>query len=182
MSRMSIHNNAGTSAHISSPEDVPWTERARRMVAYYEDALDFIHRASEHFAVSSGHIELVMQLWVDADDLDPLILPLLDALNVDLLDGKAELDTTRGVSAQPSAFGALDESEAEEVVYECIWSLNWGSGRGVSIALSVNSSGVFHVQARGKASGREHRIGHPPTERAIQDALTAAYVAEATSN
>ena len=152
------------------------------MVAYHEDALTFIHRASEHFAVSSEHIELVMRLWVDADDLDALILPLLDALNVDLLDGKAELDTTRGVTAQPSAFGAIDGADAEEVVYECIWSLSWGAGREVSVALSANSSGVFHVKARRKASSSEHRIGHPPSERAIQDALTAAYVAEATSN
>ena len=161
---------------------MPWIERARRMVDYYPDALNFIHRASEHFAVSSEQVELVMRLWVDADDIDALILPLLDMLNIELLDGAAELDTTRGVSVQPSALGAIDGSEAEEVVYECIWSLSWESGRGVSVSLSVNSSGVFQAQARGKASSREHRIGHPTTERAIQDALTAAYVAEATSN
>ena len=151
------------------------------MVAYHQDVLSFIRRASEHFAVSSEHVELVMRLWVDADDLDALVLPLLDTLNNELLGGVAELDTTRGVSVQPSAFGAIEDSDAEEVVYECIWSLNWESGRGVSVALSVSSSGVFHVRARGSASSREHRIGYPPTERALQEALTAAYVAEATS-
>ena len=152
------------------------------MVAYHQDALNFIRRASEHFAVSSEHVELVMRLWVDADDMDALVLPLLDALNTELLGGAAELDTTRGVSVQPSAFGAIEDSEdAEEVVYECIWSLNWDSERSVSVALSVSSSGVFHVQARGSASNRDHRIGYPPTERALQEALTAVYVAEATS-
>lgn len=179
---MSTQDITGTSAHVSCPEDLPWTDRARRMVAYHEDALNFIRRASEHFAVSSEDVELVMRLWVDADDLDALILPLLDALNVELLDGTAELDTTRGVSAQPSAFGAIEDSDAEEMVYECIWSLNWEPSRSVSVALSVSSSGVFYVQARGGASNREHRIGHPPTERALQEALTAVYVAEATSN
>jgi hypothetical protein len=149
------------------------------MVAYHQDALSFIRRASEHFAVSSEHVELVMRLWVDADDLDALILPLLDALNAELLDSTAELDTTRGVSVQPSALGALEGVDAEEVVYECIWSINWDSGRGVSVALSVSSSGVFNVQARGRTSNREHRIGHPPTESALQEALTSAYVAEA---
>ena len=179
---MSIHNNTRTSACASRQSDVPWIERARRIVAYYEDALNFIHRASEHFAASSEHIELVLRLWVDADELDALILPLLDRLSVELLDGEAELDTTRGVSVQPSAFGALEGADVEEVVYECIWSLNWECGKGVSIALSVSSSGVFYAQARGSASNREHRIGYPPTERALQDALTAAYVAEAISN
>ena len=151
------------------------------MVAYHPDALDFIHRASEHFAVSSEQVQLVMRLWVEADDLDALVLPLLDTLNVELLDGIAELDTTRGVSAQPSAFGAIEGSDAEEVIYECIWSLNWESHRGVAVALSVSTGGVFYMQARGSASGREHRIGYPPTESALQEALTAAYVAEATS-
>ena len=152
------------------------------MVAYHQDALSFIRRASEHFAVSSEHVELVMRLWVDADDMDALVLPLLDVLNTELLDSMAELDTTRGVSVQPSAFGAIEDSaDAEEVVYECIWSLNWDSERGVSVAMSVSASGVFHVRARGSASNREHRIGYPPTERALQEALTAAYVAEATS-
>ena len=151
------------------------------MVAYHQEALNFIRRASEHFAVSSEHVELVMRLWVDADDLDALVLPLLDALNVELLGGAAELDTTRGVSVRPSALGAIEGTDAEEVVYECIWSLNWESGRGVSVALSVSSSGVFQVQARGSISSREHRISYPPAERALQEALTAAYVAEATS-
>lgn len=178
---MPTHDDTETSAHVSRREEMPWTERARRMVAYHQDALDFIRRASEHFAVSAEHVELVMRLWVDADDLDALVLPLLDALNVELLDGTAELDTTRGVSVQPSTFGALEDSDAEEVVYECIWSLNWESDRGVSVALCVSSSGVFQLQARGSASNREHRIGYPPTEIALQEALTAAYVAEATS-
>jgi len=178
---MQTHSDTGNSGRASGQEDTPWTERARRMVAYHQDALNFIRRASEHFAVSFEHVELVMRLWVDADDLDALVLPLLDSLNVELLDGTAELDTTRGVSVQPSALGAIEGTHAEEVVYECIWSLNWDSGRGVSVALSVSSSGVFQVQARGSVSNREHRIGYPPAERALQEALTAAYVAEATS-
>jgi len=151
------------------------------MVAYHQEALNFIRRASEHFAVSSEHVELVMRLWVDADDLDALVLPLLDALNVELLRGAAELDTTRGVSVQPSALGAIEGSDAGEVVYECIWSVNWESDRGVSVVLSVSSSNVFQVHARSSASNREHRIGYPPTKTALQEALTAAYVAEATS-
>jgi len=178
---MQTHNNTGKSQRVTGLEDTPWTERARRMVAYHQDALNFIRRASEHFAVSSEHVELVMRLWVDADDLDALVLPLLDALNVELLDGAAELDTTQGVSVQPSALGAIEGTDAEEVVYECVWSLNWESDRGVSVALSLSSSSVFQVQARGSVSNREHRIGYPPTDTTLQEALTAVYVAEATS-
>ena len=159
-----------------------WIDHARRMVEYHSEALGFIERASEHFATNPEHAQLLLRLWVEADILDGIVLQALDELNVGLLDGRGELDTTRGVTMQPSALGVLgDMSADEEITYECIWSLIWGAGRGVSVTLSANDNGVFQVQARGTSSLREHRVGYPVTIGALQDALVNVYVAEATS-
>ena len=159
-----------------------WIERARRMAEYHSEALGFIDRASEHFATNPEHAQLLMRLWVEADILDGMVLQALDDLNVGLLDGQGELDTTRGVTMQPSALGVLsDVSADEEIIYECIWSLIWGAGLGVSVTLSANDNIVFQVQARGTSSLREHRVGYPVTIGALQDALVDVYVAEATS-
>ena len=159
-----------------------WIERARRMAEYHSEALGFIDRASEHFATNPEHAQLLMRLWVEADILDGMVLQALEDMNVGLLDRRGELDTTRGVTLQPSALGVLgDVSADEEIIYECIWSLIWGAGLGVSVTLSANDNIVFHVQARGTASLREHRVGYPVTIGALQDALVNVYVAEATS-
>ena len=159
-----------------------WIDHARRMVEYHSEALGFIERASEHFATNPEHAQLLLRLWVKADILDGIVLQALDELNVGLLDGRGELDTTRGVTMQPSALGVLgDMSAYEEITYECIWSLIWGAGRGVSVALSANDNGVYQVQARGTSSLCEHRVGYPVTIGALQDALVNVYVAEATS-
>ena len=77
-------------------EDMSWIERARRMAEYHPDALDFIRRASAHFPVAAHHVQLLLRLWVEADTLDALILPLLDEMNTELLCGQGELETTRG--------------------------------------------------------------------------------------
>ena len=150
------------------------------MVEYHPDALDFIRRASEHFPVHAGHVQLLLRLWVEADALDALILPMLNEMNADLMDGNGELDTTRGVSTQPSPLSGLDDGAADEVVYECIWSISCADGRGVSVVLAVNDSGVFQAQARGSISAQERRIGYPVAKGVLEDALVAVYVAEAT--
>ena len=149
------------------------------MVAYRPEAADFIRRASEYFPVKPEHAKLLLQLWVEADTLDGMILPLLQEMNAELLDGLGVSDTHRGASLQPSAYAAFSgDAPAEEVVYECYWTLNWGMSNGLAVILSLNEDGVFHVRARGDASGEEQRIGHPATVAALQNALVAVYVAE----
>lgn len=155
-----------------------WIERARRMVAYHPEAEDFIRRASDYFPVHMAHIHLLLRLWVEADNMDGLILPLLHKLNDGLLDEEGIIDTNRGASLQPTAFASISDASTEEIVYECFWHLNWGDSRTLSVVLSVNGDGVFQVLARGEVSAREHRIGYPPSENALKDALVAVYVAE----
>ena len=151
------------------------------MVSYHQEAADFIKRASEAFPVSTEHTQLLLHLWVEADLLDAVILPLLDELNAELMDGQGAIDTKRGVSVQRSDSAALSGTNAEEVVYECFWSLDWTEKKGISVVLSVVEDGVFYVQSRGNASAYEHRVGYPISIGALQDALVATFVAESTS-
>ena len=164
----------------SSIEPMSWIERARRMVSYHQEATDFIRRASSAFPVSTEHAQILMQLWVEADLLDSVILPLLDELNAELMDGQGEIDTKRGVSVQRSDSAELPGTNAEDVVYECFWSLVWTEKKGISVVLSVIEDGVFYVQSRGNASSYEHRVGFPVSIGALQDALVATFVAEST--
>ncbi len=173
-------NSAAWVAPTAEPsQQISWTERARRMVAYHAEALDFINRASEHYPVSAADVEALMRLWVEADNLDDMILPLLDELNTELIGGGGELDTTRGVSMRPSALSGLTDSDAAIVVYECAWSLTWANTRGVSVNLAIDADGVFYANVTGAASRREERTGYPLTTAGLQDALIAVYVAEA---
>ena len=164
----------------SSIEPMSWIERARRMVSYHQEATDFIRRASRAFPVSAEHAQILMQLWVEADLLDSVILPLLDELNAELMDGQGEIDTKRGVSVQRSDSAELPGTNAEDVVYECFWSLVWTEKKGISVVLSVIEDGVFYVQSIGNASSYEHRVGFPVSIGALQDALVATFVAEST--
>ena len=150
------------------------------MVSYHQEATDFIRRASEAFPVSTEHTQFLMQLWVEADLLDSVILPLLDELNAELMDGQGEIDTKRGVSVRRSDSASLSGTNAEEIVYECFWSLDWTEKKGISVVLSVVEDGVFYVQSRGNASAYEHRVGFPVSIGALQDALVATFVAEST--
>ena len=111
------------------------------MISYHSEARSFMKRASELFPVNQEDVQALLRLWVESDNLDPLILPLLDQLNADLLDGQAEIETSRSVSTRPSPLGAFDESAGEDVIYECIWSLSLTSGASVSIHLAVSGDG-----------------------------------------
>lgn len=161
-------------------EALSWIERARRMVEHYPEARSFIQRASEHFPVGAEHTQLLLRLWIEADILDGLILPLLHELNSELMGGQGYLDTTRGVSMQRSNIGAFDETDSDEVVYECLWSLSWAEARGISVILSSTDSGILQAQARGSASASVYRVGYPVTRSALEEALTTVYVSEAT--
>ena len=179
---MSESESAPPSSSPAGKRESPWIERARSMVAYAPEALSFIERAAEHFPVENEHVRLLLRLWVEADTLDELILPLLNELNDELLDGRGALETTRGVSTQPMGIDLLDDGHgAEEIVYECGWTLDCDSGIGLCVTLTATESGMFHAEARGSSSEQVHHVGYPVTVSALQDALVATYVAEATN-
>lgn len=150
-----------------------WIERARRMAGYYDEAMDFIRRAQHSHPAIADDVYALMRLWADADQLDELALPLLERLNAELLGGAGALDATRGVS------GYCADGE-RRIFYECGWALEWDDSFAVSIAIGVDDEGVFHAYAGGARSQFRRRLGYPPTESALQDALADVYVREAT--
>ncbi len=156
------------------PSGGAWIARARRMTAYYADAMDFIRRAAQTHPAIPDDVYALMRLWADADQLDELTLPLLQQLNAELLNGAGALDTTRGVS------GYCADGE-RRIFYECGWALEWNDSRAVSVSIGVDEEGVFHAYAGGAKSQANRRLGYPPTESALQDVLADVYVREATA-
>ncbi len=174
------NDDAWVASTDESNRQITWTERARRMVAYHAEALDFINRAAEHYPVSAADAGVLTRLWMEADGVDDLILPLLDELNSELVGGSGELDTTRGVSLLSSALSDITDTAALVVVYECSWSLKWADGCGASVNLAIDADGMFYAKVRGEASRHEEITGFPLTAGRLQDALVAVYFAEAT--
>ena len=153
---------------------IPWIERARSMAAYHAEAMDFIRRAQPQHPVEDDDVYPLMRLWVQADNLDELILTLLQTLNAELLDGVGELDTTRSVNG-------YSEDGERRIFYECGWALEWADERSVSVTVGFDEDGVFYAYAGGARSSFTQHIGYPITESALQDALCEAYVRESTA-
>lgn len=151
-----------------------WIERARSMAGYHAEALDFIRRAQPQHPVEDDDVYPLMRLWVQADNLDELILTLLRTLNAELLDGVGELDTTRSVNG-------YSEDGERRIFYECGWALEWADERGVNVTVGFDADSVFYAYAGGVRSSFTQRIGYPITESALQDALCEAYVRETTA-
>lgn len=153
---------------------IPWIERARSMAAYHAEAMDFIRRAQPQHPVIDDDVYPLMRLWVQADQLDELILTLLQTLKSELLGGVGELDTTRSVNG-------YSEDGERRIFYECGWALAWADERGVNVTVGFDADGVFYAYAGGSRSSFTQRIGYPITESALQDALCEAYVRETTA-
>ena len=151
-----------------------WIERARRMTAYHAEAMDFIRRAAQSHPAIPDDVYALMRLWADADQLDELTLPLLGQINAELLNNAGALDTTRGVS------GYCADGE-RRIFYECGWALEWNASFAVSVSIGVDEEGIFHAYAGGAQSQFTRRLGYPPTESALQDALADVYAREATA-
>ena len=156
------------------PSGGAWIARARRMTAYHAEAMDFIRRAAQSHPAIPDDVYSLMRLWTDADKLDELTLPLLEQLNAELLNGAGALDTTRGVS------GYCADGE-RRIFYECGWALEWNGAFAVSVSIGVDEEGIFHAYTSGSLSQASRRLGYPPTESALQDALADVYVREATA-
>lgn len=154
-----------------------WLDRAKRLIEYHPDALDFIRRAGEQLPVSPGEAGLVSRLWSESDMLDGLICNLLEEMNVSLRQAQGEVDTTRGVAVR--ATGLSEES----IFYECSWSLLWDDGDGISVNLAIEpGTDRFDAEVRAIGASEIVKLRYPFTESDLKDALTTAYVAEATKD
>ncbi|MCI0821930.1 MAG: hypothetical protein J4N34_00740, partial [Chloroflexi bacterium] len=59
-----------------------WLDRARQLVDYHREALDFINRVSGQFPVNDSHAGHLSRLWVEADGLDQMVCSLLEDVNI----------------------------------------------------------------------------------------------------
>ena len=169
-------SRCSVSGHSTLVDDLSWLERARRLVDYHQEALEFIGRAGQQIPANPTHALAVGRLWLEADGIDDRVCTLLDELNSGLLGGNGELDTTRGVAMRPSQLGE------EGVFYSCSWSLLWGGGRGVSLDLSIEPrSGTFEALVRSVRGVDSTSVRFPFSDSDLKEALVSAYVVEATS-
>ena len=156
-------------------EDLLWITRAKRLVEYHEEATDFVNRVLKKLPSGSSDALAVGELWLEADRLDPLICALLNEMNEALLEGRAELNTTRGASMRLAGF------EEEALFYECSWTLEWAENRGVMVNLAIEPSAKFYsANVHAMLAEQPEMIQHPIHESELKEALINAYVIEAT--
>ncbi len=156
-------------------ESNAWLERAKLLVGYHTEALDFINRVKSQLPVDESCTGHLSYLWVEADELDELICSLLEDVNEQLLSGAGEMDTTRGAAVRPSLLAE------DTLFFECAWSLTWAEDKAITLGLAIDAStGIFEALTGGQASGITRSVRFPISESALKDALTEVYVAEAT--
>ncbi len=148
-----------------------WLEGAKRLVTYRREAAEFLERVGQQLPVSPSDAASVSLLWEAADELDAMVCGLLNEMNAGLIDGRAELDTTRG--AIPAG--------TDGVTYECCWTLAWNAGLGLSVRLSTDPRhSTLELLVRSARSAEERRVPYPTTEDDFKLALAQAYAAEAS--
>lgn len=178
-----------------------WIERVRRLVAYQQEAIGFLERVRQQFPQATPHHALaVARLWLLADEVDPFLCTLLEELNRGLLEGKGQLDTTRGAHVRREEMplgpglegvpGLVPALEGKEVMrYDCTWSLRWEPGRTVAVQLTVEpDSEAFRGAVMAHQSHYTRDIICPvrPGERqrfeeGVRDALLECFASEMVS-
>lgn len=152
-----------------------WLDRAKKLVGYHHEALDFINRVGDQLPVNESHASQLRLLWVEADELDQMVCSLLEDVNTHLIEGSGEMDTTRGADVRPSLLAD------DALFFECAWSLTWADGKAISLNLAIDAStGIFEVLTSGHISQATRSVRFPVSESALKDAFTEVYVAEAT--
>ena len=148
-----------------------WLDEAKKLLEHRRAAAEFLERAAQQLPVSPGDAGVVAALWHEAERLDTMVCTLLGEMNVVLLGDNGELDTTRGASPV----------DADDVVYECSWTLDWGDSLGVLVKLSTESQrSAFNLVVRATRATEESRVPYPLTEDSLKHALANAYAAEAS--
>ena len=151
-----------------------WIERAANLVRYQDEAISFIARASASMPADAEDVEAVCLLWEEADGLDRKVSEHFTALNEGLLDGRGQLDLTRGA----------DMSQRSEVqgllVYQCTWAFQWDDDRDISVVLAIEPKSK-RFSAWVAAAGTETiTLSVPIDDTGLENALAVAYYRAAT--
>ena len=157
-------------------DSISWLDEAKKLLEYRRDAAEFLERAAQQLPVSPADAGTVSELWHEAEQLDTMICTLLGEMNDVLLAGGGELDTTRGASPAGSP------ADADGVVYECSWTLDWGDGLGVLVKLSTEPRhSAFNLVVRAGRASEERPVPYPVAEEGLKLALAHTYAAEASA-
>ena len=146
-----------------------WIERAKSLVDYHSEAKGFLSRASAYFPVTPEDAEAICLLWVEADRLDEEVYGALLAMNEGLLQGAGEIDVTRGADI------VEDIGDAETLVYQCTWSLDWGAQKRVGVVLSIEPRSHSFTALVQSSGGGESALGMPLQADSVRQALSLAY-------
>ena len=151
-------------------DSASWLDEAKKLLEYRREAAEFLDRAAQQLPVSYGDAGAVAALWHEAERLDTIVCTLLSEMNAALLEDGGELDTTRGASPV----------DADGIVYECSWTLDWSDRQRLSVKLSTEPRhSTFDLAVRAVRASEERRVPYPVTEDSLKHALANAYAAEA---
>ncbi len=154
------------------------SERLRSMVAYAEDAFNFVSRASSQLPTDESDIHILCRLWTLADEYDVTICESLAKFDSVLTEPAGELDITRSVEAWPSAnSGAPDDLIPDNLVYVCSWEMLRSQGRSVTVRMSIDrASGEPSVEVA-DSGGRRQRVPFPDgMNDELLDAMELAFL------
>jgi len=156
---------------MDTPE--AWTEQVRQLLEYHREAGEFLQRVRQRFPQAHPrHIASVARLWLSADDLDPLVCSTLEDLNRAFLEGRGDLDLTRGASLRPDLMGR------EVLYYECAWTLTWDGGA-LRVRLSVEAGeGSPMLEVSAEEARERERLAYPVDPERFRQALGRLFALE----
>ncbi len=155
-----------------------WIAQTREFLELTREAREFVERAAETFPKAIVEdAQAVARLWQHAAALDPQVYPLLEEINQHLLEGKGEVDMTRGASVRSILPGVVQE---ELLFYECTWTLNWEeANHQIFVKLAVEPQmESFHLQVSSFNTLRPVDVRLPVEVEQFKEALKKVYVQE----
>lgn len=153
-----------------------WIERAASLVGYRDEAVSFISRASANLPAHPEDEEAVCLLWTEADGLDQKVSDHFTAMNEGLLDGRGQLDVTRGADIS-KGFEAPDS-----LVYQCTWAFQWDDVREISLVLAIEPRSRRFSAWVAAAGAEDITLYFPIDDAGLEDALAIAYYRAATAS
>ena len=154
---------------VGTPELRTWLARSKRMLAYADEARDFIRRARSELPVNEADVGSICYLWTRADELDVTVYEALSKFDSALFDSPGEIETTRGV-----------EVDDEIVSFQCTWSLHRPDGGFISVVLLADqATRKIEVEVR-HSDGDPYCVGHGTGQSSeLYEALSLAFFAVA---
>ena len=152
-----------------------WKRRNQEINTLLSEATEFLAKSGIDGNPESLAL-IVSTLWVDANDKDQLIFTALNDLqklceNPMIFD---EIEAVRGMEP------VISEDELLNSFY-CLWILEWGENRGISVKLNTNSSMYSPVMSvKCRSVGNEVVVTPTDDEQVFLKCLGDCFLLETT--